>query len=88
MITFEEIDRDPWSTYPVNKDDLYELLLLWESYHDPIVPPDEIKVEHWDENLDGSADVTLIVGRNALRKLASEGFISSLKRTLDESRTD
>ena len=83
MITIEELDNDPWNTYPVNKDELRKLIHYREvmSFYDN--DPDGITVRHVNDNPDGSADVEFTLGRNAARQLIKEGFLTALRKSLD-----
>lgn len=83
MVTYEDLDRDPWNTYPVNKEELRELIAyrsIYTRYDD--IDPDHLEVHHIKENLDGSADVELSLGRNVAREFIKEGFLSCLRKSI------
>lgn len=85
MITREELDRDPWNTYPVNKDELRELIRYREIVHQYDGDPNHITVRHVHDNPDGSADVEFSLGRNAARNLIKEGLLSALRKSIAEA---
>ena len=83
MVTLYDLDRDPWNTYPVNKDELRELIRcrdVMQFYDDD---PDAIRVHHVRDNPDGSADVEFTLGRNAARQLIKEGLLSCLRKAVE-----
>lgn len=86
MLTHEELDRDPWSTYPVSKDELRELIDL-RDYVNRYDDKDDhhFQIHSVDENADGSADIELTVGREAARLFIKEGLLAMLKRAVNES---
>lgn len=85
MVTLEELENDPWSTYPVSKGDLRELLNAWEFVHRyEDIGPLEVKVIDIFENTDGTADISLHIGREAVVNFISEGLLSCIKSTLED----
>lgn len=79
MITQEELDRDPWTTYPVKKDELRELLSYRDIYHRyDDIDPYHMQVHYVRENSDGSADIEFTVGREVAREMIRRGFLSAM----------
>lgn len=79
MITLEELNNDPWGTYPVNKDELRELIFYRDIYtkYDNI-DPYHMQVHYVRENTDGSADIEFTVGREVAREFIRRGFLSAI----------
>lgn len=86
MLTHEELDRDPWSTYPVSKEELRELIDL-RDYTNRYDGKDDhhIEIHAVHENADGSADVEFTLGREAARLMIKEGLLAVMRRAADES---
>lgn len=91
MVTHEDLDRDPWNTYPVNKEELRELLSyrdIYRRYDD--VDPYHVEVQYVRENTDGSADIEFTVGREVAREFIRKGFLAAMtemaERTLAEKK--
>lgn len=85
MITLDELDRDPWTSYPVDKAELRKLIAyrdLVERYDD--IDPWHVEVEGYKENPDGSADIEFTMGREVARAFLKEGFLAVLTRYADE----
>lgn len=79
MITLQELDQDPWSTYPVNKDELRELISYRDIYHRyDNIDPHHIEVQFVRENTDGSADIEFTVGREVAREFIRKGFLAAI----------
>jgi hypothetical protein len=85
MITYAELANDPWPTYPVDKEELRELLHYREIYEArDLVDPDQIVVTYIAELPDGSANCEFVVGRNCVQKLIKEGLITVLKKAAED----
>jgi hypothetical protein len=79
MVTLEELDRDPWSTYPVNKEELRELISYRDIYHRyDDIDPHHMQVHYVRENSDGSADIEFTVGREVAREFIRRGFLAAV----------
>ena len=84
MITLDELDRDPWTSYPVDKAELRKLIEyrdLMQRYDG--IDPNGIQVHHICDNPDGSADVEFSVGRKAAKQLIKEGLLSLLLKAVE-----
>lgn len=89
MVTLEELDRDPWSTYPVSKEELRELISyrdIYKRYDD--IEPWHLQVHAYKENIDGSADIEFTVGRDVAREFIKKGFLAALHDMIEEKKRE
>jgi hypothetical protein len=89
MVTLEELDRDPWQTYPVNKDELRELISYRDIYHRyDDIDPLHMQVHYVRENSDGSADVEFTVGREVAREFIRKGFLAAMTEMVEKYKDE
>lgn len=85
MITEDELLSDPWPTYPVSKEDLFQLLNCWQRVNNWYLEnPDAIQINWINDNPDGSIDCEFTLGSRAAQKLIKEGLITVLTRAANE----
>lgn len=89
MITLDELDRDPWTSYPVDKAELRKLIEyrdLIQRYDD--IEPWHLQVHAFKENIDGSADIEFTVGRDVAREFIKKGFLAALTEMVEEKKRE
>lgn len=85
MLTYEELDRDPWSTYPVSKSELHTFLMYRELYFERLFADTLVlKIDEVFENADGSMDIKMVVGSSHFKHLLAEGLVSLLKKNVNK----
>ena len=87
VITLDELDRDPWTSYPVDKAELRKLIEyrdLMQRYDG--IDPWYVQVQTCKENADGSADIEFTIGRDAARAFIQKGFLATLTEMVEEQK--